>query len=242
MSDSSDDDDQPLALTSSPPKHRRTPAAAASGARKNAATSSTLASTNGKVKPEDIDSDDMPLNNRVASSSKGRTKPNGVQKRKVKFEHSEDDLESEGDEPAPTKKAQPRKKRKVGADGDANSQSAKKSVPRKVKKESGSEQETVKPLAKKKGRAKKEEPEESRSKKEKSSEEDAGENGAKKGKGKQKEKEEEAEDVYKWWEQDPDQTVVGDGTQKWTTLEHNGVIFPTPYQPLPSHIKMKYNS
>ena len=68
--------------------------------------------------------------------------------------------------------------------------------------------------------------------------------GAKKSKGKQKEekeKDEESEDVYKWWEQDPDQTVVGDGTQKWTTLEHNGVIFPTPYQPLPKHVKMKYN-
>ncbi|KAH9991825.1 hypothetical protein BJV77DRAFT_1006047 [Russula vinacea] len=244
VSESSDDDDRPLALTSSPPKHRRIAAAAAApGARKKAATSSAPAvSTNGKVKPEDSDSDDLPLNNRAASSSK-RTKPNGAQKRKVKVEHSEDDLESEDDQPAPAKKApQPRKKRKVGADGDAKSQSAKKAAPRKAKKEPLSETETVKPLAKKKGKAKKEEPEESSLKKEKSSGEDADENGAKKGKGRQKEKEEETDDVYKWWEQDPDQTVVSDGTQKWTTLEHNGVIFPPPYQPLPSHVKMKYNN
>ncbi|KTW31813.1 DNA topoisomerase 1 [Pneumocystis jirovecii RU7] len=48
-------------------------------------------------------------------------------------------------------------------------------------------------------------------------------------------KEEEEED-YKWWEQQQ-----GDGTIKWTTLEHNGVIFPPPYQPLPSYVKMKYD-
>jgi DNA topoisomerase-1 len=186
----------------------------------------------------------MPLNSRVASSSKGRTKPKGVKKRKAKVEQLEEDLESEDDQPAPTKKAsQPKKKRKVAAaDGDANGQSVKKATPRKVKKESGPEAETAKPLAKKKGKAKKEEPEENSLKKGKSSEDDAGENGSKKGKGKQKEKEEETEDVYKWWEQDPDQTVVSDGTQKWTTLEHNGVIFPPPYQPLPSHVKIKYNS
>jgi len=216
-------------------------------ARKSAPTPFTpAASTNGKVKPEDSDSDDMPLNNRVAASSKGRTKPKAVRKRKAKVEQLEEDLESEDDQPAPTKKAsQPKKKRKTAAaDGAANGQSAKKATPRKVKKESGSETETTKPLAKKKGKAKKEEPEESSLKKEKSSGDDAGVNGSKKGKGKQKEKEkdEETEDVYKWWEQDPDQTVVSDGTQKWTTLEHNGVIFPPPYQPLPSHVKMKYNS
>ncbi len=243
MSESSDDEDQPLALTSSPPKHRRTLTSAAPGARKSVATSSTPAvNTNGKIKPEDSDSDDTPLNNRVASSSKGRTKPKGTQKRKAKVGQSEEGLHSEDDEPAPKKKtSQPKKKRKVAAaDSEANGQLVKKAAPRKVKKESGSETETAKPLAKKKGKAKKEEPEESSLKK--SSEDDAGENGSKKGKGKQKDKEEEMEDAYKWWEQDPDQTVVGDGTQKWTTLEHNGVIFPPPYQPLPRHVKMKYNS
>ncbi|KAG4306063.1 hypothetical protein PORY_000051 [Pneumocystis oryctolagi] len=51
-----------------------------------------------------------------------------------------------------------------------------------------------------------------------------------------KEEEEEEEEDYKWWEQQQ-----GDGTIKWTTLEHNGVIFPSPYQPLPSYVKMKYD-
>ncbi|OLL24804.1 DNA topoisomerase 1 [Neolecta irregularis DAH-3] len=47
----------------------------------------------------------------------------------------------------------------------------------------------------------------------------------------------EEEEEYKWWEADQ-----GDGTQKWTTLEHNGVLFPPPYEPLPKDIKMKYDS
>ncbi|GKZ31208.1 DNA topoisomerase 1 [Aspergillus brasiliensis] len=56
-----------------------------------------------------------------------------------------------------------------------------------------------------------------------------------------KEESEEAEDAeeeeYRWWE-DP---TKGDGTIKWTTLEHNGVVFPPPYEPLPKNVKMKYD-
>ncbi|CDZ98276.1 topoisomerase i [Phaffia rhodozyma] len=67
---------------------------------------------------------------------------------------------------------------------------------------------------------------------------------AKKGKGRKKEEngddevkeEEEEEEVYKWWEnQNQDSSV------KWTTLQHNGVLFPPPYEPLPSNVKMLYN-
>ena len=52
---------------------------------------------------------------------------------------------------------------------------------------------------------------------------------------KQKEEEEQA-DIYRWWEQQNQ-----DNTVKWTTLEHSGVIFPPPYEPLPQDVKMKYN-
>lgn len=47
----------------------------------------------------------------------------------------------------------------------------------------------------------------------------------------------EEEEEYKWWE-DP---TKGDGTIKWTTLEHNGVVFPPPYEPLPKDVKLKYD-
>ncbi len=53
---------------------------------------------------------------------------------------------------------------------------------------------------------------------------------------KKKKEEEEQEPVFRWWEQDQ-----GDGSVKWNTLEHNGVLFPPPYEPLPSSVKMKYN-
>ncbi|RPA90548.1 hypothetical protein L873DRAFT_1831684 [Choiromyces venosus 120613-1] len=64
---------------------------------------------------------------------------------------------------------------------------------------------------------------------------------AAKGKGKAKEEtpaeaDEEEEEEYKWWENQAET----DGTQKWTTLTHNGVLFPPPYELLPKHVKMKY--
>ena len=48
---------------------------------------------------------------------------------------------------------------------------------------------------------------------------------------------EEQEEEYRWWE-DP---AKGDGTIKWTTLEHGGVVFPPPYEPLPKNVRMRYD-
>lgn len=48
--------------------------------------------------------------------------------------------------------------------------------------------------------------------------------------------EKEEDDVHRWWEEDPD-----DHSIKWETLEHSGVIFPPPYEQLPSHVKLKYD-
>ena len=48
---------------------------------------------------------------------------------------------------------------------------------------------------------------------------------------------EEEEEEYRWWE-DP---TKGDGTKKWTTLEHAGVVFPPPYEPLPKSVRMRYD-
>ena len=53
----------------------------------------------------------------------------------------------------------------------------------------------------------------------------------------QDEEAEAEEEEYRWWE-DP---TKGDGTKKWTTLEHAGVVFPPPYQPLPKNVHMRYN-
>ncbi|KAF8001192.1 hypothetical protein HF325_004981 [Metschnikowia pulcherrima] len=44
--------------------------------------------------------------------------------------------------------------------------------------------------------------------------------------------EEENED-YKWWEDEK----FGQGPERWLELEHNGVLFPPPYEPLPSYVE-----
>ncbi|KAL8670730.1 MAG: hypothetical protein Q9168_004757 [Polycauliona sp. 1 TL-2023] len=48
---------------------------------------------------------------------------------------------------------------------------------------------------------------------------------------------EDEEEEYHWWE-DP---TKGDGTTKWNTLEHAGVVFPPPYEPLPKNVKLRYD-
>ncbi|KAI5867053.1 hypothetical protein GGS23DRAFT_603175 [Durotheca rogersii] len=42
---------------------------------------------------------------------------------------------------------------------------------------------------------------------------------------------------YRWW----DAPKKEDNSIKWTTLEHNGVLFPPPYEPLPKNVKLLYN-
>lgn len=42
-----------------------------------------------------------------------------------------------------------------------------------------------------------------------------------------------------WWEESNNND--DDGTVKWTTLEHNGVLFSPAYKPLPAHVKMVYD-
>ena len=59
----------------------------------------------------------------------------------------------------------------------------------------------------------------------------------KKGETEEDQEAEDEEEEYRWWE-DP---TKGDGTIKWTTLEHAGVVFPPPYEALPKNVKMRYN-
>lgn len=54
-------------------------------------------------------------------------------------------------------------------------------------------------------------------------------------------KEEEEEEIFKWWEQATPDDVEGDGTKKWDTLKHAGVLFPPPYVPVPDNVKILYD-
>jgi DNA topoisomerase-1 len=47
----------------------------------------------------------------------------------------------------------------------------------------------------------------------------------------------EDEEEYRWW----DAPKKEDDSVKWSTLEHNGVLFPPAYEPLPKNVKLYYN-
>ncbi|KAL0938779.1 topoisomerase i [Colletotrichum truncatum] len=49
--------------------------------------------------------------------------------------------------------------------------------------------------------------------------------------------EDEEEEEYEWWNAPKKE----DDSQKWTTLEHNGVLFPPEYTPLPKNVKLLYD-
>jgi DNA topoisomerase-1 len=123
-----------------------------------------------------------------------------------------EDSESDDDVPLVKKKRQPAKK----ANG-AKKQDSDSDVPLKKK------------AAPKKGKAKAEPA--TPAKKRASGKAKAAE------KTEQDEEAEDEEEEYRWWE-DPSK---GDGTNKWTTLEHNGVVFPPEYEPLPKYARMLYD-
>ncbi|KAH8108004.1 hypothetical protein BXZ70DRAFT_884531 [Cristinia sonorae] len=198
------------------------------GAVKATTISKKAVNGNGKTTKKPVipdihtDSDsDEPLVKPRRGSANGKAKQ--PPKKKVKKEES-DEGESEVEEAKPKKKV-PAKRRKSKANADMDVDNSdddkplKKAAPKKTqaKKAKKEESDAEPPKPKRRGKAK---------------EEDAEENSKKK-----KQKKEE-EDVYKWWEQ---QQAEADDSVKWTTLEHNGVYFPPPYEPLPSHVKMKYN-
>ncbi|EMD94017.1 hypothetical protein COCC4DRAFT_58578 [Bipolaris maydis ATCC 48331] len=127
-------------------------------------------------------------------------------------------------------KAPPKRKQKAESDSEDDVPLAKKKAP--VKKANGvkkEESDSDAPLAKKSA------PKNTKAK--------AAAAAPAKGKGKVKkeiEEDQEAEDEedeYRWWE-DPGKS---DGTRKWETLEHSGVVFPPEYEPLPKHVKLVYD-
>ncbi|KAF8210316.1 hypothetical protein K438DRAFT_1916761 [Mycena galopus ATCC 62051] len=222
---SDSEDDTPLA--SSPAKLATSAAIPMPGAVQ--ATTVPATSANSKAKPK---GKAQPSDDEYADDDASKRKRAAVSKKPAKKKMKQDTPAASGsddDEPIAAKKPSVPRKRKVKAESDADSDdkpiakkvAAKKPRASKVKEEtaSGDEVPKLKKAPKKKVK----------------NEEDA--NGSPvKGKGRKK-KEEDEEEVFRWWDADPN----GDGSKKWETLEHNGVIFPPPYEPLPPHVKMRYN-
>ncbi|EAU91226.2 topoisomerase I [Coprinopsis cinerea okayama7 len=242
----SDDDDVPLSQTTATRKSepegrpsrslkRKKPVYADSSSSDDdvplASSPVKAARANGRAKAvkKEEDSDDASAVATSTSSRKRGKGTNGKQPPKKRaVAQSPPESQSSEEEDAPP--AKPTRKRKVKAESDSDdAPPAKKPATKsrkRVKKEEEDDEPEAKPSASKaNGKVKKEEP--------------ASPVKGKGKKGKQKEEEEEEEEeVFKWWEAGD---VNGDGTQKWETLEHNGVYFPPPYEALPKHVKMKYN-
>ncbi|KAJ7251469.1 hypothetical protein B0H12DRAFT_1119107 [Mycena haematopus] len=222
---SDSEDDTPLA--SSPAKLATSAAIPMPGAMQATTVPASTANGKSKVKSNAEPSDDEYGEDDTAKRKRAAGKKPA--KKKIK-QDTPAASGSDDDEPIAAKKPSAPRKRKVkvesDADSDDESSKPKKVAPKKpraskVKAEAASGDELPKPK-KSTGKKKQEE------------EEDA------KGspvKGKGKKKKEEEEEVFRWWDADAN----GDGSVKWETLEHNGVIFPPPYEPLPTHVKMKYN-
>ena len=124
------------------------------------------------------------------------------------------------------KETNAKQSKKTKANGTPASSSGKKSQSKSVKKE---ESDDDVPLAKKVAGQKK-----TASKAETSKRKDKA---VKREETEQDLEAENEEEEYRWWE-DP---TKGDGTQKWKTLEHAGVVFPPPYEPLPKNVQMRYD-
>lgn len=187
------------------------------------ASSPMKSSGKAKVKLENSgvdaqDDEDVPSRGRISNGKPPR--------KKIKDEDDDDDDDETPIMPANPPAGRKRKaKTKSASDSEAEVPPPKKTPRRKkVKEEEGNSSETEAPKKKKRTTKGKTEETETKS--------------PTKAKDKKKKEEEEGEEVFKWWENEADPN--GDGTVKWQTLEHNGVIFPPPYEPLPSNVKMKY--
>ncbi|KAF8906505.1 hypothetical protein CPB84DRAFT_1844351 [Gymnopilus junonius] len=234
------EDDLPLSqttrrdATSIPPRSlkRKKPVYAESSSEDDtplASSPAKPAKANGKGKPKQEPSEstvvfptDDASNNRGASNGRV-SKP---ARKKVKEESDSASDQDEDDQSLESKSRSVSRKRKVKAESGSDVHRNTSMKPRKKVKqeEDGSEAEAPKPkrARKTKGDTETKSPSKPRGKKKEEQDQD-----------------QDQKEVFRWWENNSDPN--GDGSVKWTTLEHNGVIFPPPYEPLPSTVKMKYN-
>ncbi|KAF2650173.1 hypothetical protein K491DRAFT_697506 [Lophiostoma macrostomum CBS 122681] len=215
---SSDDDDKPLS------KRRRTSQQAKQVQQDSESELSDVplrARKPPKVTPAQIgeDSDsDTPLTTKLVKEKQNIEKAAEKEakairtKEKATANKRKSKVESESDDDVPLAKQKKQPAKKANGVRKVESDS---DVPLRKKappKKTKAKAEAATPVKKGKGKAKKEETEEDR-------------------------EVEDEEEEYRWWE-DP---TKGDGTKKWATLEHNGVVFPPPYEPLPKRVKLVYD-
>lgn len=184
---------------------------------------------------DDSSDSDAPM--KAPNNARSKVTPSTKRKQAESQSDSESDKTSSSDE-EPLKKA-PRKKTEASSKKSTPVARKKPPVKKESKVESDSESEDEKPLKKRAGATT------AQSKVPKVSAKDTAKV-AKKIDGKKtkatikKEGEDddgEGNEEYRWWEQEGQE----DASIKWETLEHNGVVFPDPYERLPKDVKMKYD-
>lgn len=227
LTDSSGED---IPLASSPAKQLASAAVPMPGALEATTVPPRLNGRGKATSPvrHESDSDDSDVDTKKKKKKVApRPAPSKPPRKKVKKEEPDSDDDADfADAPKPPKKAAATRKRKVkpeSSDEEAGGPPKKTAKPRakKVKAEHASEPPAT--PQKKKGKAKKAD--------------DADEVDGSPSKAAKKKEEEEEEDMYRWWEAEGE----ADGSTKWKTLTHNGVLFPPPYETLPASVKMKYN-
>ncbi|WWC91614.1 uncharacterized protein L201_006560 [Kwoniella dendrophila CBS 6074] len=213
-------------------KKETQPTPKTNGTSKPRSSTSRKPPTSPAQSESDLSEDEKPLAKRASAKTNGNGngKPASRTKAKPAKKEPSDDEESlseqssasssEDDKPLAKKKAAAKPRQSTSSTKSAStSTAAKKKVKAEPKSEDSDDDDDV-PLAKGKAKtttAKDKKPVVKKEKKVKEEEDD--------------------EEKYKWWEQEAE----GDGEVKWTTFEHNAVLFPPPYIPLPKNVKMKYD-
>jgi DNA topoisomerase I len=172
-----------------------------------------LQSKKRKTQTQDSDDSDVPLARKGSTVTKApKVSPDEVKKLGKKKK----EIEKKAERVAKEERTKDAKKRKVmDSDSDDDIPLAKKKVSTNgIKTPASDKKQKVKVI------------EESTPKKSKA-----------KAKPETSEDDKEDDDTYRWWEE----VGKGDGTIKWNTLEHSGVIFPPAYEPLPKKVKLIYN-
>ncbi|CAD5205352.1 unnamed protein product [Bursaphelenchus okinawaensis] len=178
---------------------------------------------NGVVKEEDSSSEDeVPWAERV--SHEASQEKEEVVKRPVKRELSP---KSESPEP---KKRRGKKKSYAESDNESEYQESDEDVKPKKK----AKKKEVKKEAKTSKKSKKVEVVDAHVEKKKRKVKD--EPSSATPSPKKKKKQEEEEEVWKWWEEEKKPDGI-----KWNSLEHKGPLFAPAYDPLPKHVKFRYN-
>lgn len=218
------------------------PGAANGFAETKKAANLRAAASKKSYKEEESSEDDVPLSQATPTTTPVKPRKKPVRK-KARQASETPEQESEDEKPLIKEKPKPARKKRAKQESDEDEDSDDVPVKNARKKPKASTRKAKMETSENDGEISTPKPKAKSSK---------ATNGTKKSKAeangspKKASKEEEEEDTYKWWEQQQQDEqdaadALGDGSVKWKTLQHNGVLFPPPYQPLPDHVKLHYN-